>query len=57
METLGTTKADDDDPLIKAASGIQKSGKHVSFDDELGGLSGESQVLKCRIHAFELLWR
>ena len=40
LETLGTIKADDDDPLIKVSKGCQKSGKHASFDDELGGLSG-----------------
>ncbi|VDL46009.1 unnamed protein product [Hymenolepis diminuta] len=41
METLGTTSADPDDPLIKAASGLIKPGKQASYDDELGGLSAD----------------
>ncbi|VDO06448.1 unnamed protein product [Rodentolepis nana] len=41
METLGTTSPDNDDPLIKAVSGLVKPGKHASYDDELGGLSAE----------------
>lgn len=40
METLGTTSADSDDPLIKAALGDVNPGKQASYDDELGGLSG-----------------
>nr|CDS27451.1 nucleolar protein 14 [Hymenolepis microstoma] len=41
METLGTTSPDDDDPLIKAVSGLVKPGKPASYDDELGGLSAD----------------
>lgn len=41
METLGTVSVDDD-LFSKASMGTPKAGKHVSFDDDLGGISGES---------------
>ncbi len=40
METLGTAAAGEEDPLIKAALSGKKGGQQASFDDELGGLSG-----------------
>ncbi|KAL5960452.1 Nucleolar protein 14 [Taenia solium] len=40
METLGTI-AVDDDLFSKAAMDTSKTGKHASFDDDLGGLSAD----------------
>ncbi len=42
METLGTAAAGEEDPLIKAALSGKKGGQQASFDDELGGLSGNN---------------